>query len=324
MSLQHAHALGPWMAMSVAVQGHHDAFCATKEGSSASSNSASSTMLTAPLFRVLELACGPRGEPSTSIARMLPLAEVHCTDSCPQAVAMVPVVSMGTTEGKGDDDDDEKGRPPPNLTKSVVDMSDLSTYSSDTFDVITCCYGYGLADDVSYALSEAHRVLAPGGILVIATWESSAMLSIGREILATVRRGGKDPLAAEDDEAFLPPRMSPPDVLELSGPGEFEALLVGAGFDQPGAVVATLGTYPFDLGSNTDDMLTMGTILIRKELESLGAFDSTGGAGGWANPAEEAFWINIRKYTDMVRGTMFLRDNTFKLTVSTKSIVTQL
>jgi SAM-dependent methyltransferase len=302
--------------MSVAVQGHHDAFCATKEGSST---------LPVPLFRVLELACGPRGEPSTSIARILPLAEVHCTDSCPRAVAMVPVVSVGIAEGKSDDDDDDdKGRPPPNLTKSVVDMSDLSAYQSDTFNVITCCYGYGLADDVSYALSEAHRVLAPGGILVIATWESSAMLSIGREVLETVRGGGRDPLAAEDDEAFLPPRMSPPDVLELSGPGEFEALLVGAGFDQPGAIVATWGTYPFDLGSNTDDMLTMGTILIRDELKSLGAFDSTGGAGGWANPAEEAFWINIRKYTDVVGGTMFLRDNTFKLTVSTKSIAAQL
>jgi SAM-dependent methyltransferase len=304
--------------MSVAVQDHHDAFCAAKEGSS---NSA--TTLPVPFFRVLELACGPRGEPSTAIARMLPLAEVHCTDSCPQAVAMIPVVSIGIAEAKGTDDED-KGRPPPNLTKSVVDMSDLSAYQSDTFDVITCCYGYGLADDVSYALSEAHRVLAPGGILVIATWESSAMLSIGREVLETVRGGGRDPLAAEDDEAFLPPRMSPPDVLELSGPGEFEALLVGAGFDRPGAVVATWGTYPFDLGSNTDDMLTTGTILIRKELESLGAFDSTGGAGGWANPVEEAFWINIRKYTDMVGGTMFLRDNTFKLTVSTKSVAAEL
>jgi SAM-dependent methyltransferase len=310
MSLQHAHALGPWRAMTVAVQGHYDAFCATKEGSSSSNSSTS--------FRVLELACGPRGEPSTTIARMLPLAQVHCTDSCPQFVAMVPVISVGIAQAKGDDDD--KGRPPPNLTKSVVDMSDLSAYPSGTFDVITCCYGYGLADDVSYALSEAHRVLAPGGVLVIATWERSAMLSIGREVLETVRGGGRDPLAMEDDEAFLPPRMPPPESLELSGPGEFEALLVGAGFDQPGAVVATWGTYPFDLGSNSDDMLTMGTILIRQELESLSAFESTDGAGGWANPVEEAFWINIRKYTEVVGGTMFLRDNTFKLTVSTKSI----
>jgi SAM-dependent methyltransferase len=321
MSLQHAHALGPWRAISVAVQGHYDAFCATKKGSSASS-----TTLPVPLFRVLELACGPRGEPATTIARMLPLAAVHCTDSCPQAVAMVPVVLAGMVEAKGDYG--EKGRPPPNLTKSVVDMSDLSAYPSDTFDVITCCYGYGLAPDVSYALSEAHRVLAPGGVLVVATWERSAMLSIGREVLETVRGGGRDPLAMEDDEAFLPPRMPTPASLELSGPGEFEALLVGAGFDQPGAVVATWGTYPFNLGSNSDDMLTMGTILIRKELESLGAFDSavpgSSGAGGWANPVEEAFWISIRKYTDVVGGTMFLRDNTFKLTVSTKSIETQL
>jgi SAM-dependent methyltransferase len=323
MSLQHAHALGPWRAMSVAVQGHYDEFCATKKGSSASSSGISNDV-PEPLFRVLEVACGPRGEPSTTIARMLPLAAVHCTDSCPLAVAMVPV---GVDAAKGDDDDDDEG-PPPNLTKSVVDMSDLSAYQSGTFDVITCCYGYGLAPDVSYALSEAHRVLAPGGVLVIATWERSAMLSIGREVLETVRGGGRDPLVAEDDEAFLPPRMPPTESLELSGPGEFEALLVGAGFDQPGAVVATWGTYPFDLGSNSDDMLTMGTILIRQELESLGAFDSTVpgslGAGGWANPVEEAFWMNIRKYTDIEEGTMLLRDNTFKLTVSTKSTAAQL
>jgi hypothetical protein len=72
----------------------------------------------------------------------------------------------------------------------------------------------------------------------------------------------------------------------------------------------------------------MGTILIKDELEDLGAFDNnisttmTGqddlAAGGWKNMAEEAFWINIGKYTDMVGGTMFLRDNTFKITVSTK------
>jgi hypothetical protein len=63
---------------------------------------------------------------------------------------------------------------PKNLTKSVSDLTDLSSYGSGPFDAIVCCYGYGLSSDVS-----------------------------------------------------------------LSGPGEFEAHLIGAGFDQPGAVVAT-------------------------------------------------------------------------------------
>ena len=156
--------------------------------------------------------------------------------------------------------------------------------------------------------------------------------------------------AHNDLDAYLPSRAMPPvPAIELSGRGIFESLLVNAGFDHPGAVVASGGTYPFDMGNRVDDMLTMGTILIRDELIELGAFESyasstaaadddddavdDGGtrgsdrrrnratttmAGGWTNLAEEAFWINIRKYTDIIGGTMFLRDNTFKITVSTK------
>ena len=207
--------------------------------------------------------------------------------------------------------------PPKNLTKSVSDLTDLSSYGSGTFDAIVCCYGYGLSSDISHALTEAHRVLVPGGVLVICTWERSAMLSNGRDILASVRGGG---LGDDPDDAFLPPRIEPVAMIALSGPGEFEAHLVGAGFDQPEAVVATWGTYPFDLGSQSDHQFAMGTLLVRPELESLGAFRPGYGDGGWKNLAEEAFWINIRKYTDMVDGSMMLRDNTFKLTTSTKAM----
>jgi len=108
----------------------------------------------------------------------------------------------------------------------------------------------------------------------------------------------------------------------------FETLLVGAGFDHPGAVVSTEGTYPLDLGDHPDDVLTAGTMLVRGELEALGAFgsprppasSSSAVAGGWASPAEEAFWISIRKYADVVvgGGSVLLRGNTFKITVSTK------
>jgi SAM-dependent methyltransferase len=230
---------------------------------------------------------------------------------------------------KNEDDDRVTGLPlplpPPNLTKSVLDLSDLIIYPSNTFDAITCCYGYGLAGDLLLqALKEAHRVLVPGGILVICTWEQSAMRLIGRDVLETVRSGGRDMISDENDnDAFFMPRVSHLDPIALSGPGEFEALLAAAGFD--GRIVATTGTYPFDLGSNADERFCMGTILVRDELESLGALASSDSvsleAGGWANLAEEAFWTNIRKYVDVgvMDNTMSLRDNTFKLTVSTKA-----
>jgi SAM-dependent methyltransferase len=331
MSIQHAHPLGPWQAMLAVAKSHH----ATWEIAERKKNLTAATI---SRFQVLDLACGPRGEPGTTIAHALPLAAVTCTDSCSEVVAAVVVIedivettALGNRKQSRKDniDDfckdgkDHRTPPPSNLTKAIADLTDLSSYESNTCDVITCCYGYGLSSDVSFALSEAHRVLVPGGVLIIATWEQSALLSNGRDILASVRGGGRDVHAAEDDDAFLPPRLPPPNIIALSGPGEFEALLISAGFDHPGAVVTSWGTYPFDLGSQSDDQFAMGTILIRSELESLGALRSAKrgyGAGGWKNLAEESFFINIHKYTDMVDGTMFLRDNTFKLTISTKQV----
>ena len=398
MSMQHSHPRGPWRAMSIAVQRHNDAWVLSnnqkmKEVAGGGGGNGGKLAADDAIYRVLDLACGPRGEPGTTIAHLLPLVTVQCTDSCADYVALVPTVvglevpvlplsiSSATTMttytrgyakinwsnivvgGVYNDDSigsdsaaqDERSvmgdanqtnhnvlplllplvpPPPSNLTKLVLDMSNLTIYPSNSIDAITCCYGYANAPDITRALSEAHRVLVPGGILVIATWEKSAMLSIGRDVLATVRSGGTlNPNNTSSDngddlDAFLPPLISSPSVLSLSGPGVFEGLLINAGFDNPGDIVVSGDTYPFDLGSTTNMMLTMGTILIKDELEDLGAFDNnvsttmTGqddlAAGGWKNLAEEAFWINIRKYTDMVGGTMFLRDNTFKITVSTK------
>eukprot|EP00985_Skeletonema_marinoi_P026723 scaffold20968_cov120-Skeletonema_marinoi.AAC.2 len=311
-------------------------------------------------FRVLDLASGPRGEPGTTIAHALPLAAVHCTDSCSVAVAAIPVhilvdeaisktaavtdVGIGGLSKKnsilsaiaGDDATIQAVAPlssssnllpllpppPKNLTKSIADLTDLSSYSSNSFDAIICCYGYNLSSNVPHALAEAYRVLVPGGVLVIATWERSAMLAIGRDVEAYVRGGGRDPYSTmDDDESFLPPRIVPVNKIELSGVGELEGLLIASGFDQPQAVLAKSLVYPIDLGNNSDDQFAMGTILVRDELESLGALGSPatdGGNGAWGNLAEEAFWMNIQKYADVVEGNLLLRDNTYKLTVSAK------
>ena len=64
-SMQHAHQNGPWQAMTKAVQAHYnnDAITITR----------TSTSTAVSEFRVLDLACGPRGEPATRIARALPV-----------------------------------------------------------------------------------------------------------------------------------------------------------------------------------------------------------------------------------------------------------
>lgn len=337
ISIQHAHPLGPWQAMLELVQGHYNRWEAAKKVSATTVDVLGVILPIAtatPVFRVLDLASGSRGEPGTTVAHALPLAAVHCTDSCSIAVAAIPIqvlVDGASTTSIGKKEKIHASAhccpllppPPKNLTKSVTDLTDLSSYESNTFDAIICCYGYTLSSDISRALTEAYRVLVPGGVLVTATWERSAMLSIGRDVVATVRGGGRDPYHGhDDDEAFLPPRLVPLNKLALSGVGELEALLVASGFDQPKAVVASSLVYPIDLGGTPADQFATGTILARDELESLGALgpDNSGevGAGGWGNLAEEAFWINIKKYADVVDGNMFLKDNAFKLTVSTK------
>ena len=363
MSTQHAHPLGPWRAMSVAVRSHNDAWSKSRDSAAAAAAAAAAaggggSAATAaggcppPPYRVLDLACGPRGEPGTTIARLLPLAAVLCTDSSAEFVASVPVFGVrpppaaAAADGDDGDDDDDGGArrdrrdaddaaAPPNLTTSVLDMSDLAAHPCGSFDAVVCCYGIGLAPDAHVALSEAHRVLVPGGVLVVATWERSDLLSVGLDVLGTVRGGGgwgrpsSSPGGGgggggDDLDAFLPPRFPPAPAIALSGPGVFESLLVGAGFDHPGAVVSAGGTYPLDLGGHPDDVLTAGTMLVRGELEALGAFAASSDVGGgWSSPAEEAFWISIRKYADVVvggegGGSVLLRGNTFKITVSTK------
>lgn len=333
MSLQHAHPLGPWQAILNVVRTHHDSWLLQRQQLHLNKNSDDGTNNNP--FLILDLACGPRGQPGTTIAHALPTTSVHCTDSCPIAIAAVLVdsdLAAATTKTLELDTNNNNKFPQPapkNLSKSVHDLGDLSEYGSNTVHVIVCCYGYSLSDDVSMALAEAHRVLVQGGILVICTWERSALLLQGNRTIAWARQGNdqssyhhlagdEGSCSSSDDAAFLVREEVP--VLALSGEGEFEGLLVGAGFDHPGAVVTTFGTYPFDLGRQTDHQFDMGTLLIQEELENLGAFhpESSGGGGHWKNLAEEAFWINIGKYTDMVDGNMMLRDNTFKLTTSTK------
>ena len=54
-----------------------------------------------------------------------------------------------------------------------------------------------------------------------------------------------------------------------------------------------MGVYPFDLGSQSDQQFDTGTILVRSNLESLGAFRPFTrpgyGGDGWKNLAEETF-----------------------------------
>jgi len=83
-----------------------------------------------------------------------------------------------------------------------------------TFDVVTAVNALHLADDEEAALQEVRRVLAPGGVVGIASWAEHALNDLDALAAAAAEADGEEP--APD----LPERL----------PGGLEALLAAAGF----------------------------------------------------------------------------------------------
>jgi hypothetical protein len=81
MSLQHAHVDGPWQSMDRAVQQHFEDHHSHGDSDSQSDSDSDSDNdhendAPVPTFQVLDLACGLRGEPGTTIAHSLPVRTV--------------------------------------------------------------------------------------------------------------------------------------------------------------------------------------------------------------------------------------------------------
>ena len=53
----------------------------------------------------------------------------------------------------------------------MADLQDLSAWGNDSVDAVTCCYGFMFPDDKVKAMSEARRVLKPGGMLIATYWK---------------------------------------------------------------------------------------------------------------------------------------------------------
>jgi SAM-dependent methyltransferase len=226
--------------------------------------------------RILDVATGP-GEPAATIAEALPEVSVVATDVSPDMVqkAQTLVEDKSLT----------------NLVVELADAEDLSQFDSESFDAVTCCYGYMFPEDKAKALEETRRVLKPGGMLVATIWTDLTMLKISRDVMAQVL--GTEP---------PPPPLNP---MSLAEEGLFDTLLKDAGFTVRGSVAST---YPFNFSSDPELQYKIGTILLREKLDELDAHDV----------ARRAFFGCIPRHSRVVDGEILVEANTFVMTTAEK------
>ena len=108
-SMINAHPLGPWQAILIEVQRHysnfhlhqkHDSDITRKSNKNHDKdvdeyNKSTSTQNgNQNIYTILDVGCGPRGQPGTTIANALPNAFIHCIDSCTQAINSIPTTSI--------------------------------------------------------------------------------------------------------------------------------------------------------------------------------------------------------------------------------------
>jgi len=254
MSSNHTHVNGPWNMMSAVILQEY----AAMESPS-----------------ILDLASGP-GEPALTIAKLKPQAHVVATDVSEDMVASALKASDGLS----------------NFRAEVADAQALK-YEDNSFDAVTCCYGYMFPSDKMLALQETLRVLKPGGILVATTWDQVDMIPLSMDIMTEVLGKKPDPL--------------PLDPMALAEPGLFSGMVSEAGFV---GITQETSTYPFDFGSG-DFPFKVATILLRMQLNELGD-------DAWKK-AETAYLAKKDKYIETRDdGVVILPNNTFRLTVARK------
>jgi len=102
--------------------------------------------------RVLEIACGT-GRVTAHLRKALPAADIVATDINPDMLA------VARRRVENDDIDWQQ-----------ADVQHLP-FDDSQFDVVVCQFGLMFVPDQAKALREVHRVLRPGGKLLLGTWD---------------------------------------------------------------------------------------------------------------------------------------------------------
>jgi ubiquinone/menaquinone biosynthesis C-methylase UbiE len=168
--------------------------------------------------RVLELACGT-GAVTRCLVKALPQGTKYvATDFSPDMLEVAKKKLSGSNA----------------VEWQQADACQLP-FEDECFDVIVCQFGVMMFPDKAAAMSEAFRVLAPGGHLLTCAWsarEANRFFDILENTLTE--------MFPEEETPFMPTPMSMPD------PGTHRKLAEDAGFARVDAGVETHRTGPHD------------------------------------------------------------------------------
>jgi enediyne biosynthesis protein CalE5 len=154
---------------------------------------------------VLDVACGAGYPALVGAAAVQPDGRIVATDISPQMV--MATRRRATALGLH------------NIEVVEMDAEHLR-FGDNVFDAVTNAYGLMFCPDLARALSEAHRVLKPGGRAAFVTWDDRAKSPFFDTML---------PIAAKF-LSLAPPNLDAPGPFRLSAPSALESLLSRSGF----------------------------------------------------------------------------------------------
>ena len=123
-------------------------------------------------LRILDVACGT-GEPGLTLASRHPAATIEGIDAAQNMIAIAA--------------DKALHRQMHNISFQTM-SAEQTTFAPDAFDCIISRFGLGMFGDTQKSAVEAHRIIKPGGKLVVAVWHDMALNTLFRTMAETTQQ----------------------------------------------------------------------------------------------------------------------------------------